>query len=147
MKRIVSILCFALVTMIFPLTLWGQGPRPRKFNPQQFEKELHQYIATEAGLTPGEAAAFFPLFDEMQRKQRLLFGKMRTYMHTNTSDNRASLKAIVAMDNNDIEIKKLQKEYHLKFCKILPAGKVLQVLKADEKFHRRIFKKMARQRP
>ena len=130
--------------MTFSLSISGQ--RPRKFDPQQFEKQLHQYIATEAGLTPGEAAAFFPLFDEMQRKQRLLFDKMRIYMHTNTDDNRASLKAIQAMDNNDLEIKKLQKEYHQKFCKVLPAGKVLQILKADDKFHRKAFKRMVRER-
>jgi translation initiation factor 1 (eIF-1/SUI1) len=130
--------------MTFSLTISGQ--RPRKFDPQQFEKQLHQYIATEAGLTPGEAAAFFPLFDEMQRKQRLLFDKMRIYMHTNTDDNRASLKAIQAMDNNDLEIKKLQKEYHQKFCKVLPAGKVLQILKADDKFHRKAFMRMVRER-
>lgn len=144
MKKFVSILCLLLFSMTFSLTISGQ--RPRKFDPQQFEKQLHQYIATEAGLTPGEAAAFFPLFDEMQRKQRLLFDKMRVYMHTNTDDNRASLKAIQAMDNNDLEIKKLQKEYHQKFCKVLPAGKVLQILKADDKFHRKAFKKMVRER-
>lgn len=144
MKKFVSILCLFLFSMTFSLSISGQ--RPRKFDPQQFEKRLHQYIATEAGLTPGEAAAFFPLFDEMQRKQRLLFEKMRVYMHTNTDDNRASLKAIQAMDNNDLEIKKLQKEYHQKFCKVLPAGKVLQILKADDKFHRKAFKKMVRER-
>lgn len=144
MKKFVSILCLLLFSMTFSLTISGQ--RPRKFDPQQFEKQLHQYIATEAGLTPGEAAAFFPLFDEMQRKQRLLFDKMRVYMHTNTDDNRASLKAIQAMDNNDLEIKKLQKEYHQKFCKVLPAGKVLQILKADDKFHRKAFKRMVRER-
>lgn len=144
MKKFVSILCLFLFSMTFSLSISGQ--RPRKFDPQQFEKQLHQYIATEAGLTPGEAAAFFPLFDEMQRKQRLLFDKMRIYMHTNTDDNRASLKAIQAMDNNDLEIKKLQKEYHQKFCKVLPAGKVLQILKADDKFHRKAFKKMVRER-
>lgn len=143
MKKFVSILCLFLFSMTF-LSISGQ--RPRKFDPQQFEKQLHQYIATEAGLTPGEAAAFFPLFDEMQRKQRLLFDKMRIYMHTNTDDNRASLKAIQAMDNNDLEIKKLQKEYHQKFCKVLPAGKVLQILKADDKFHRKAFKRMVRER-
>lgn len=144
MKKFVSILSLFLFSMTFSLSISGQ--RPRKFDPQQFEKQLHQYIATEAGLTPGEAAAFFPLFDEMQRKQRLLFEKMRVYMHTNTDDNKASLKAIQAMDNNDLEIKKLQKEYHQKFCKVLPAGKVLQILKADDKFHRKAFKRMVRER-
>jgi Spy/CpxP family protein refolding chaperone len=143
-KKFVSILFLLLFSMTFSVNMWGQ--RPRKFNPQQFEKELHQYITSEVGLTPREAAAFFPLFDEMQRKQRLLFDKMRIYMHTNTSDDKASLKAIQAMDNNDLQIKKLQKEYHQKFCKVLPAGKVLQILKADEKFHRRAFKKMVRER-
>ena len=149
MKKIAFILYAAIFSITFliacPTTMWGQ--RPKKFNPQQFERELHQFIVTEAGLTPGEAAAFFPLFDEMQRKQRMLFDKMRVYMHTNTSDNNASLKAIQAMDNNDIEIKKLQKTYHIKFCKVLPAGKVLKVLKADEKFHRKVFKSIARQKP
>lgn len=143
-KKFVLILFLLLFSMTFSVNMWGQ--RPRKFNPQQFEKELHQYITSEVGLTPREAAAFFPLFDEMQRKQRLLFDKMRIYMHTNTSDDKASLKAIQAMDNNDLQIKKLQKEYHQKFCKVLPAGKVLQILKADEKFHRRAFKKMVRER-
>ena len=143
-KKFVSILFLLLFSMTFSVTMWGQ--RPRKFNPQQFEKELHHYIPSEVRLTPREAAAFFPLFDEMRRKQRLLFDKMRIYMHTNTSDDRASLKAIQAMDNNDLQIKKLQKEYHQKFCKVLPAGKVLQILKADEKFHRRAFKKMVRER-
>lgn len=136
-----------LIVSVVLFSVFAMGQQPGKFNPQQFEKELHQFIATEAGLSPGEAAAFFPLFDEMQQKQRLLFDKMRIYMHTNTNDNRASLQAIQAMDNNDIEIKKIQKDYHLKFCKVLPAGKVLQVLKADEKFHRRVFKKMVHQRP
>lgn len=143
MKRRFSILCVLLLLVSFSLTSWGQGRR--KFNPEQFERELHQFIVTEAGLTPGEAAAFFPLFDEMQQKQRMLFDKMRVYLHTNTGDNKASLKAIQAMDNNDIEIKKLQKLYHQKFCKVLPPGKVLRVLKADEKFHRKVFKRMARQ--
>ena len=138
MKKVLLVFC------VFFLSLGVMAQGPNKFNPEQFEKELHQFIASDAGLTPGEAAVFFPLFDEMHAKQRPLFDKFRTYMHTNTQDDHACLEAIRAMDNIDIEIKRLQSQYHMKFCKVLPASKVLLVIKADERFHRQIFKKMMR---
>lgn len=118
--------------------------RPHKFDPKRFEVEMRQFISTEAGLTPKEAAAFFPVFDEMQQKQRMLFDKMRRYQFVDTNDNKASLEAIKEMDNIDLQIKKLQREYHLKFCKVLPAGKVFEVIRADEKFHRIAFKRMVK---
>ena len=43
-------------------------------------------------------------------------------------------------------MKKIQQEYHLKFCKVLSPGKVLAVIKAEEKFHRQAFKRMARRK-
>jgi len=43
----------------------------------QFEADLEQFVTTEAGLSPQEAAVFFPVYKEMQQKQRVLFGKMR----------------------------------------------------------------------
>lgn len=117
---------------------------PRKFDPKRFDAEMQQFITVEAGLTPLEASRFFPLFKEMQDKQRVLFDKMQTYRHIDTSDDKASLNAIKKMDDIDIEIKELQKQYHLKFCKVLPPGKVLKALKADEKFHRQVFRRMAK---
>lgn len=122
-------------------------PRRGKFDPKRFEIEMQQFIITEAGLTPKEAAAFFPLFDEMQKKQRVLFDKMRNYRFVDTSDNKASLKAIREMDEIDLEIKKLQRDYHIKFCKVLPPGKVLKVIRADDKFHRDAFTRMMRHQP
>ena len=47
------------------------------------------------------------------------------------------------MDKNDIEIKQLQQVYHAKFLTFLPAGKVMRVIKAENKFHRMAFKRMA----
>ncbi len=116
------------------------------FNPERFEADMEQFIVTEAGLSPQEAAAFFPVYKEMQGKQRFLFNKMRRYRHMDTSDDKVSLDAIKNMDAIDVQIKKLQQQYHLKFCKVLPAGKVLRVLKAEEKFHRQAFRRMVKHR-
>lgn len=134
-------LLVVILLMVGVLQIQAQGPR--KFDPKRFEAEMQQFITVEAGLTPMEAAKFFPLFREMQSKQRLLFEKMNQYRHIDTSDDKASLQAIKKMDEIDIQMKKLQQQYHLKFCKILPPGKVLEIIKADEKFHRQVFKRMA----
>lgn len=136
MRRVV----IAIVLMFGILHVSAQGPK--KFDPKRFDAEMQQFITVEAGLTPLEASKFFPLFKEMQEKQRLLFEEMNQYRHIDTSDNKASLRAIKQMDEIDIQMKKLQQQYHLKFCKVLPPGKVLQVLQADEKFHRQTFRKM-----
>lgn len=139
MKKILIV----LVMLLSVSQIYAQGPGG-KFNPKRFEAEMQQFITVEAGLTPMEAAKFFPLFKEMQEKQRLLFEQMNTYRHIDTSDDKASLQAIKKMDEIDVQMKKLQQQYHLKFCKVLPPGKVLQVLQADEKFHRQAFKRMVR---
>ncbi len=135
---------FILCLFVSLVSLQAVCQPPRGFNPQKFEKELQQFIIQQAGLTPAESAKFFPLFDEMQKKQRKLFDEMRLMRFVNTDDDKASLQAIRKMDETDLEIKKLQQEYHAKFCKILPAGKVLKIIRADEKFHRRIFKRFVK---
>lgn len=121
-----------------------QAEPPRNFDPKRFNTEMQQFITVEAGLTPMEASKFFPLFNEMQRKQRLLFEEMNQYRHIDTSDDKACLQAIKKMDEIDIEMKRLQQQYHLKFCKVLSPGKVMKVLQADEKFHRQAFRRIVR---
>ncbi len=117
------------------------------FDPARFQKELEQFITTNAALTPTEAAKFFPLYREMQNKQRALFEQMRRYRFADTKNNKASAEAIKKQDELDIEMKFLQRDYHEKFMRVIPAGKVFQVIKAEDKFHRRAFKRMAGKGP
>lgn len=141
MKKIVLLLVLAVAVVT------ASAQDRRKFDPRRFEIEMQQFITTEAGLTPKEAAAFFPLFEEMQRKQRACFDKMRCYRFVDTKDDKACLEAIRQMDETDMEIKRIQRDYHERFCKVLPPGKVLKVIRADEKFHRQAFKRMVKKGP
>lgn len=115
-----------------------ENSRP-KFDPERFEASLEQFITTKAGLTPQEAGRFFPIYREMQSKIRMYFNEMKRLHHTDIKDNVMSEKAIRRIDVIDIEIKRIQQKYHNSFLKILPAGKVLEILKAEEKFHRQAF--------
>ena len=111
-----------------------------KFDPAKFEAELEQFVAVEAGLTPMEASRFFPLYREMRKKQMAYFGQDRMFRHIDTNDDKACAEAISRHDENDIAMKELQQEYHRKFLKVLSASKVYLIIRAEEKFHRQLFK-------
>ena len=120
----------------------GQHRKHPPFNPAKFEADLEQFITVNACLSPSQAASFFPVYRQMMKKQRALFDEMRRLRMINPKDNEACEEAIRKQDELDIQIKQLQQEYHGRFLMLLPANKVLSIIKAEEKFHRQIFKKM-----
>lgn len=120
----------------------GQHRKRPPFNPAKFEADLEQFITVNACLSPSQAASFFPVYRQMMKKQRALFDEMRRLRMINPKDNEACEEAIRKQDELDIQIKQLQQEYHGKFLMMLPANKVLSIIKAEEKFHRQIFRKM-----
>lgn len=120
----------------------GQHRKHPPFNPAKFEADLEQFITVNACLSPSQAASFFPVYRQMMKKQRALFDEMRRLRMTNPKDNEACEEAIRKQDELDIQIKQLQQEYHGRFLMMLPANKVLSIIKAEEKFHRQIFRKM-----
>lgn len=147
MKRIHHFLYAWLLAAVMVVVSFGivnaQGKKTRQqFNPQRFEIDLEQYITAKAGLSPQEAAKFFPIYRKMNQKQRMLFDEMNFYRFVDCKDNKAAAKAVRRKDEIDIEIRLLQQEYHNRFMTILPAGKVMLILKAEEEFHREAFKRM-----
>lgn len=120
----------------------GQHKKRPPFNPAKFEADLEQFITVNACLSPSQAASFFPVYRQMVKKQRALFDEMRRLRMINPKDNEACEEAIRKQDELDIQIKQLQQEYHGRFLTMLPANKVLAIIKAEEKFHRQIFRKM-----
>ena len=130
------------VIIIFATLLCATGMTAQKqhhFNPAQFQADLEQFITSEAGLTPKESAAFFPVYREMREKQLAFFGQDRRLRHVDANDDKACAEAIALRDDNDIKMKQLQKIYHQRFMKILPASKVFRIIRAEDKFHRQLF--------
>lgn len=130
---------FSLVLLMVACTISAQK-EPKKFDADRFQAALEQFITTEAALSPAEAEVFFPLYREYIRKQHALSKDMRMRNKYKPATDKECREAIEYSDDVDIEIKELQKEYHRKFMKVLPAGKVYDILKAENKFHRQSFK-------
>lgn len=124
------------------------GMAQGRFNPSKFKAEMHNYIIQEAKLTKSEADKFFPLFDEMKRKQHELHREKHQLMKTPPKSDAACKSVILKRDNLEIEMKKIEREYHQKFQTVLPATRVYDILEAERRFHRTALKKAAnRPRP
>ncbi|MBQ8486184.1 MAG: hypothetical protein IJ533_00845 [Prevotella sp.] len=118
----------------------AQNPMQQKFSPERFQAELEQYVTKEACLTPQEAAKFFPVYKEMQGKQRAIFEQQRQLNRVKPTDEKGCEKAIRQRDEFDLELKRIQQTYHNKFLSIISASKLYDVLKAEDHFHRQMLK-------
>ena len=164
MKRLViGLFCFAAALGVSADGPWGQypqggfGPRQgfpqfqqpngqqqQRFSPEKYQADLEQYITKEACLTPKEAAAFFPLLREMQKKQRALYNKMREDVRIKPTDEAACKKMIQKHDQLELELKSIQQTYHNKFFSVIPASKVFDVIRAEDSYRRGLLRNMSR---
>lgn len=119
---------------------------PKKFDPEKFSRDQETFIAREAKLSSQEADKFFPVFREMKNKQRALFHKQRQCVRSKPQNDKEAEKLICDMDRIDMQLKKIQIEYHTKFCKVIPATKVFLCLKAEERFKHQTMEKMSGQK-
>lgn len=125
----------------------GQKQEQRaKFDPEQYQRNLEAFITKEAGLCPEEARVFFPLLREMQQKQRAIYKKQKAFDKAAFYDNKVAESVIFASDERDLEIKKLQQQYHKQFVKVIPATKVLKAIHAEERFTRNAMRNFSRNR-
>ena len=138
LKKILVI--FVAMALLYASEAGAQGPR--LFDPAKFQADLEQFITMEAALTPQESADFFPLYREMRKKQMVFFDDDRRFKHVDLTDDKACEEVIHRHDSNDIKMKEIQQEYHNKFLRILPAGKVFRIIRAEDRFHRQMFKRV-----
>lgn len=117
----------------------ADGHRPG-FSPQKFRADLESFIVQQTGLSPKESATFFPLYDEMCKKQRVIFNDMRRIDKACPAKDEDCRKLIKQRDKLDLELKKIQQQYHDKFLNALPARRVFDILKAEDQFHRKMLR-------
>lgn len=130
------------------LTLWvfalcmsaQQNQADQRFSPEKFDADLQAFITKEANLTPAEAEKFFPIYKEMQSKQRAIFIKQRQLGKQKPQDEKGCKKAILERDGLELEMKRIMQTYHAKFIEVLPATKVYDIISAEDKFHRKMLK-------
>jgi hypothetical protein len=135
MKRVI------IAGLMFLLVLGVYAAEPQnKFSPEKFQADLEQFITKEASLTPQEATKFFPLYREMQTKQRRVYNEMMKLGQNKPAQEDECKKAIQKRDELELELKRILQTYHNKFFKVIPASKVFDVSRAEDRFFRHSFR-------
>lgn len=123
-------------------------PHHRKrgnFDSKEYFRKMEIYITKEVGLTQDEAKAFFPVFRKTKKEQRQLsrrkHEKMRAVGDQPLSE-RQNDRLLGEIQELHLQEAKLQNECLRKLRKILPASKVLKVIKAENEFSRKTFREM-----
>ena len=128
------------LSIVMFLSVSAFADEPQKFSPEKFQADMEQFITQEACLTPEEAAKFFPLLREMHKKQRAIHSQIKKECKIKPVDEVECKKCVQKRDVYELELKNIQQTYHNKFFCVLPASKVYDVIKAEDRFHRRAFK-------
>ncbi len=127
------------------LTVVAQ-PSGGPFSPKKFAKHLESFIAREACLTPTETTAFFPIFHELHEKQRGINWQInelkRRKLPAGASD-KDYYNLIKEINKLKVESAELEEVYYKKMCKAIPARKVHNAIKAEDKFHRHMLQKFS----
>lgn len=127
-------LSLLLLTLLLAFGAYAQGQQ--RFDPAKFDAEQQQFITKAANLTEQEAARFFPLFREMQKKQRAIYERQRKLGFKKPADEKGCAESIRQRDQIDLELKQIQQTYHNKFLRVIPASKLYDVLQAEDQFFR-----------
>lgn len=132
---------FIIFLFLFSLncSVYSQNRDNHRFNPDRFQADLEKYIVKKAALTPKESAAFLPVYREMKTKMRQVFDS--NFKKINANSDAECKKFIQQRDANELQLKKIQQQYHNKFLKILPPTKLYKLIREEENFHRYAFNK------
>ena len=129
-----------LITLFLFTLVSARAEEQQKFSPEKFQADLEQFITQEASLTADEVAKFFPIYREMQSKQRTVYKQMKELGKNKPTDEKACRKAVEKRDELELEQKRICQSYHAKFFEVLPASKVYDVIRAENRFHRRALR-------
>ena len=129
-----------LITLFLFTLVSARAEEQQKFSPEKFQADLEQFITQEASLTADEATKFFPIYREMQSKQRAIYKQMKDLGNNKPTDEKACRKAVEKRDELELEQKRICQSYHAKFFEVLPASKVYDVIRAENRFHRRALR-------
>ncbi len=127
--------------------MWAAGGVGQRLSKEEFRAKQQAYIVEKAGLTEQEAAAFFPLYFELQDRKKELNDEAWKLMRQGKDENTSEKQYEEIMEgvyDARISANRLEKTYFEKFKKILSCKKIYLVQKAEMRFHRDMLKGMHR---
>jgi len=141
MKKIIFVLGFFFI--LFQGCSQSKAGKDGDF--KKFQSMKVAYMSEKISLTPKEAQAFWPVYNEFDKKRYEIHKKEHS-MGKDIHDNFDSYtdkdfrNFITEMENQDLAEVNLAKEYNEKFLKILPARKVVLIGSVEKDFRYKMIR-------
>jgi len=143
MKKLFLIAILSIFSFTVLIAQERRAPGPEMF--EKIKAEKISFFTGKLDLTPSEAQAFWPVYNEFEKKrfgiQRQIheFERMPDEKFTSLTE-----PEIEKLTNNYIESfgqeANLRKEYHKQFLKILPQKKVLLMYRTENEFRSHLIR-------
>lgn len=150
MKRLFLLSCFCLSLGLMSAQDTKAPERPHKTHEQRQQEfaemkvRLIAFYTAEIGLTPEEAEAFWPIFDQLQKSRWKInherFKLIRPRKEGETPvDFERNNRRILELKKQEAEV---LEEFHQAMSQVLSPEKMYKFYCAEEKFTRQMMKRM-----
>jgi len=141
MKHLLLVLIF---TVGFSQSGFSQVQELELSKREKLEALKVAHITEKLALTPDEAQTFWPLYNEMEAKMRVIRRlRRKNRKDTKANHDQLSEKELMAAIEAELDFEQkelnLKKEYSKKFSTVLPIKKVVLLHEAQEGFKRRLL--------
>ncbi len=142
-----------LVLLVLPSFVLAQPDADDERRMDEIRAQKAAYLTTKLDLTPAEAQQFWPVYNEYSQKKEEIHrerfskkGHPKPIDPDQMTDEEAG-QMIDQMVADQGKMAALEKEYSLKFRKILPVKKVLKLYEAEMDFKRVLLDRIKDRRP
>lgn len=143
MKKLIVISFLTIFSFVVSSAQEKHGPGPEMF--ERIKAEKISFFTSKLDLTPAEAQAFWPVYNEYEKKkfdiQRKIhdFERMPDEKFASLSDSEIEKLTNSYIESFELE-GNLRKEYHKQFMKILPLKKVLLMYRTENEFRSHLIR-------
>ncbi|NOQ27594.1 MAG: hypothetical protein GQ564_19700 [Bacteroidales bacterium] len=146
MKILKSVIVLVLfVGFAFPVI--AQDSETKLDREQEIKSQRIAFFTDKIGLTPEEAQIFWPIYNNYWAKKNQIISTRKEKMsffadHSNDMSNDEMIRYADQYISFEMALAELLDEYHIKFKKILPIEKVMNIYLADYEFKTFLLKKI-----
>ena len=141
MKKLLILILTVASSAQFAFTQEALEPSKR----EKLQSLKVAYLTEELNLTPEEAQAFWPLYNELESKMKAIRKAQReNRISTKKNHETMSDKELAASIDRELEYEQqelnLKKEYNVLFKKILPIRKVAKLHASEQGFRKELLR-------
>jgi hypothetical protein len=143
MKNLIIALCLLVALPAFA----QKKDQKHAFDTEKIDAERMAYLKEKVTLTPQQASAFWPLYEQYRVETNAL---RKGSHHRKVDFNEMTAEEMENHIQEGFRIREqkvaLQKKYHQQFTRILPVEKVVEVYMAEKHFWRDHMKKNSKKK-